>query len=245
MAKRGLALKVMALVALFITGCYSSHKEDINAFLRPRDPEALSNHTYVLQPPDEIEIQSSKVPELHLQRQQIRPDGIVSFEELGEFNAAGKTPSELAHTIKQKVYTLYSVPGQRPVDVRIVTYKSKVYYILGQVYFPGMKVLTGRDTVLKALSDARPSNLAWLDRVQVIRPSDDTNVKPKIFEVNFKKMQAHGDTTKNVMLEEGDVIYVPPTVLARIGLLVEELVSPIGRAFSTINIVQGPPARRD
>jgi hypothetical protein len=80
--------------------------------------------------------------------------------------------------------------------------------------------------------------MAWKERIQVIRPSADPNVKPRIFEVNLERMIVHGDTSKNVMLQEGDIIYVPPTILASIALKVEEAVRPIGRAFSTVNIVQ-------
>jgi hypothetical protein len=74
--------------------------------------------------------------------------------------------------------------------------------------------------------------MAWLERIQVIRPSADASVKPKIFEVNFDRMSAHGDTTKNVLLEEGDVIYVPPTVLAAIAMKIEEFIRPIAMAFT-------------
>ena len=179
-----------------------------------------------------------------MQQQQIRPDGKIMFEALGEIPAAGKTPKELANIMKEKIMLLYTLTGDNPVDVRIVAYKSKVYYVLGQVYFRGPQVATGRDTVLTALAKARPTTLAWIERVQVVRPSTDKNVKPKIFELNYDRMVAHGDTSKNVLLEEGDIVYVPPTVLATIGLKLEELLSPVGRAFSTVNIVQGPPDRR-
>ena len=139
---------------------------------------------------------------------------------------------------------LYTLTGDNPVDVRIVAYKSKVYYVLGQVYFQGPQEATGRDTVLSALAKARPTNLAWKERIQVVRPSINENIKPKIFELNYARMIAHGDTSKNVLLQEGDIVYVPPTVLASVGLIVEEFVSPIGRAFSTVNIVEGPPQYR-
>jgi len=225
-------------------GCFSSNPRDVEYFAKPRAKDVTTD-SYILQPPDEIEIYCSKVPELHLQSQRIRPDGKVTFEGLGEIHAAGKTPKELSDLMYEKILLLYTLTGEYPIDVHIVTYRSKFYYVLGQVYFSGPKVYTGRDTVLNAISTARPSNLAWLERVQVIRPSADKNVPPKIFEFNYDKMAAHGDTTKNVLLEEGDIIFIPPTVLAAIGLKVEELVSPIGRAFSTVNIVQGPPERRE
>jgi polysaccharide export outer membrane protein len=197
-----------------------------------------------MQPPDEVEIHCSKVPEVHLQRQQIRPDGKVAFEAIGEVQAAGKTPKELASLLYQKIVLLYALTGENPIDVRVVAYKSKVFYVLGQVYFEGVQESTGRDTVLTALAKARPTTLAWQGRIQIIRPSADKNDKPKIFELDYDEMIAHGDTSQNVLLQEGDIVYVPPTVLAAIGMKIEELVSPIGRAFSTINIVQGPPSYR-
>ena len=238
-------LPVVLLTFIVVAGgCSSSNRRDIEAFVIPSKVD-VSPDSYILQPPDEIEIHCSEVPEIHLQSQQIRPDGKVTFESLGEILAAGKTPNQLAELIHEKILLLYALTGEHPVNVRIVTYRSKWYYVLGQVYFSGPKIFTGRDTVLNAIAAARPSNLAWIERVRVVRPSADKNVKPKIFELNYNKMVAHGDSSKNVLLEEGDIIYVPPTVLAAIGMVVEELVSPIGRAFSTVNIVQGVPARRD
>lgn len=234
-------LQVVLLTFLVgLAGCFSSDRRDIEAFARPSKVDVTADG-YILQPPDEIEIHCSKVPEIHLQIQQIRPDGKVTFEGLGEFHAAGKTPKELAKLMYEKILLLYALTGEHPIDVRIVTYKSKFYYVLGQVYFPGPKIFTGRNTVLSAIAAARPTTLAWAERIQVIRPSADKNVRPKIFELNYDRMIAHGDVSKNVLLEEGDIVYVPPTVLGAIGLKVEELVSPIGRAFSTVNIVQRTP----
>ena len=93
-------------------------------------------------------------------------------------------------------------------------------------YQPGSKLYTGRDSVMSAISDAQPNPMAWLERVQVIRPSGDEKVKAKIFEVDFDRMMAHGELGKNVLLQEGDVIYVPPTILAAVGKTVQEIIGP-------------------
>ncbi len=210
-------IATLLVTAAGLTGCFSSHPKDIEAFLKPHQVNVAADK-YVLQPPDEIEIHCARVPELNMQRQRIRPDGRVSFENLGEFMAAGKTPAELGESMQKQMLTMYTLVGDKPIDVRIMAYQSKVYYILGQVNAPGPKVYSGRDTVLTAIAAAQPNPMAWLDRIQVIRPSADASVPPKIFEVNFDRMSAHGDATKNVILEEGDVIYVPPTVLAAIAM---------------------------
>ena len=60
----------------------------------------VSARNYTLHPPDEIEIHCSSVPEIDMQRQQVRPDGRIGFEAVGELYAAGKTPAQVATMIK-------------------------------------------------------------------------------------------------------------------------------------------------
>ena len=218
------------------SGCFWSNPADISAFVRP-DEVSVTAKEYLLQPPDEIEIHCVRVPEIHLQKQIIRPDGNVTFEGLGDVYVAGKTPAQVANILKTKVSELYTLSGTQPIDVRVAAFQSKFYYVLGQAYDPGKKRYTGRDSVLAVVAAARPNPMAWNTRIQVIRPSADPDVKAKIFEFNLEDVQNKGDLSKNVMLEEGDVIFIPPTPLAWVGLLVEELVRPIGRAFSTVSIV--------
>jgi polysaccharide export outer membrane protein len=195
---------------------------------------------YILQPPDEIEVHCVKVPEIDLQRQQIRSDGKVSFESVGEIEAAGKTPAQVANDLRTKILELYNLTGNHPIDVRVVAFRSKRIYVLGQVTTPGPQVYTGRDTVLGALALAgSPTVLAWVDRIQIIRPSSNPNVRPKIFEFDFDRAAAHGDASKDVLLQEGDIIYVPPTVLAAAAMKIEEFIRPIARAFSGYYITQG------
>lgn len=234
---RVLWLVVLSAIMISGTGCFSSHPKDIEAFLRPRQVSVTAKN-YILQPPDQIEIRCSKVPEIHLQRQQIRPDGMLSFEGLGEIEAAGRTVEEVANAVRARVLELYRIEGTRPVDIVLITFRSKVYYVLGEVYLPGKKEYTGRDSVLSALAEAQLNPMAWKQRVQVIRPSSDPNIRPKIFEIDYNKLVAHGDTSQNVLLQEGDVIYIPPTILAGIAQVIEEFARPIGRAFSTVTIVQ-------
>jgi len=199
---------------------------------------AVSTKHYILQPPDEVEIHCSKVPEVNLQRQRIRPDGKISFEGLGDIEAAGKTIEQVTNSLQTRVSELYKLVGNDPLDIRVVAFRSKSFYVLGQVYMPGPKDYTGRDTVLYAVSEARPNPMAWKQRIQVIRPSRDKSTKPKIFEVNYNKLVVHGDASKDVLLQEGDIVYVPPTVLAAISMKIEEFIRPLARAFSGAYIMQ-------
>jgi polysaccharide biosynthesis/export protein len=220
-----------------VTGCLSSHPEDIRAFLKPHEVDTTSD-SYILQPPDEIHVSCYRIPTINEQRQRIRPDGKISYEGIGEIQAAGRTPEQLTEEIRQKIIQLYKLTGEKPVDVVITVYKSKYYYVLGQVKSSGPRLYSGRDSVSKALSMAKPNQIAWLEKIQVIRPSSDINIKPAIFELNYDRMIAYGDNTKDVLLQEGDIVYVPPTVFGWLALKTEEFFRPIERAFSGAYIIR-------
>ena len=223
---------ILSLLTVSLTGCFSSNPKNLKAFLMPGKVD-VSTRNYILHPPDEIEIHCSSVPEIDMQRQQVRPDGRIGFEAVGELYAVGKTPAQVADELRTKILELYQVEGDHPVDVRVVAFRSKRIYVFGQVGSPGAQVYTGRDTVLGAIALAgSPTILAWKERIQVIRPSANKNVKAKIYEFNFDRAAAHGDATKDVLLQEGDIIYVPPTILAAAAMLIEEFMRPIARSFS-------------
>jgi polysaccharide export outer membrane protein len=229
----------LSLLTISITGCFSSNPKDIRAFLMPKDVD-VSMKDYLLHPPDEIEIHCSASAEIDGQTQQIRPDGRISFEGVGELYAAGKTPAQIANEIREMVLDLYQLEGNQPVNVRVVAFRSKRYYVLGQVGSPGPQVYTGRDTVLGAIALAgSPAVTAWVDRIQIVRPSSVKNIKPKIFEFDYDAAAAHGDGSKDVLLQPGDIVYVPPTVLAAAAMKIEEFISPIARAFSGYYMMGG------
>ncbi len=240
--KRASMAAILLLFITSITGCFSSNPDDIRAFVMPHKVDVTTDN-YIMQPPDTIEVHCADVPELDLQTQQIRPDGKISFEKFGEIDAAGKTPAQVANILRGKALELYQLEGNNPIDVRIVAFRSKRYYVFGQVNAPGAQVYSGRDTVMGAIALAGgPTVLAWVERIQVIRPSHDKNVKAKIFEVNFDRMSAHGEASTDVLLQEGDVIYVPPTVLAAAAMKIEEFIRPVARAFSGYYIASTPGA---
>ena len=227
-----------------VAGCFSSDPENIQAFAKPYEV-SVTTDKYVMQPPDEIEIHCVQVTEINMQREKIRPDGKISFERLGEFDVAGKTPKEVSIMLRERVAKLYTLPDDNAIDVRIAFYSSQFIYVLGQVMRPGPRLYTGREGVFNSIAEAQPNPLAWKQRVQVIRPSSDENEAPKVFEVDWDKMSAHGDLTKDVLLQEGDIIFVPPTVLAAIGMVLEEFITPIARAFYGWYLVQNPPTQTE
>jgi len=222
-------LAIVLVVFAGLSGC-DSNPNNIEAFARS-DQVTVNMEKYLLMPPDQIELFCAKIPEIHQQKQLIRPDGKISFEGLGEFEVAGKTPQQATEMLREKAISLYTLAGDHPIDLRIAIYQSHYYYVLGEVTKSGPRPCTGHDTLFTALGWAHPEVTGWTERVRVIRPSaDKKNVK--IFEVNYEKMIVKGDFSKDVVLEDGDIVYVRPTILAAIAMVVEEFVRPIGRALA-------------
>ena len=223
---------LLSLNFSFLAGCGTPYNAtDIEAFLKSSHP-GVTARNYILMPPDVIEIHCSKVPELHLQSQRIRPDGKISFESIGAVEVAGKTPTEVSNILRKKISSLFILPNEYPIDVRVTSYNSQFYHVLGEVGDPGPKPFTGHDTALDAISAAGLLVTGWKERIRIIRPSGIKAVKPKIFEFNLLKVTEHGDTSQDVLLRKGDIIYVPPTVMAAIAQGIAEFVTPIGIALS-------------
>lgn len=226
--------KVFSVFSVFLIlmanfGCKSTANiisPELMGTIKPYE-KSVTPEYYVLQPADEVTVLSSRIPELHEQVQTIRPDGKISFENVGEVSVAGKTPKEAAKLIAAHLSELYALQGENPIDVRLSINRSMYYYVIGQVAVPGAKIFTGRETTLSAISKAIPNLRAWEDKIQLVRLKTANDKVAKICEVKFDEMVKHGEMRYNFLLEEGDIIYVPPTILAAIGLTVAEIVSPI------------------
>ncbi len=210
-------------------GCTATptHRE-LSAFLK--DHEHLASGTEGrIGPGDQFKVESPRIQELHGRLFRVQADGRISARLVGEVRVVGMTSREIASKLEELYAPYYREPD---VHVTITDHDSSVFYVFGQVGANGAFKHSGRDTVLTALSRSQPNLIAWKQRVKVIRPShiDD---EIKMVEVNVDQIVKKGDTKMNLMLEPGDIVYVPPTPLGWIGLRLQELLYPVGPAMRT------------
>ncbi len=181
--------------------------------------------TYRVQPPDVIRVTAPAVKEIDATAAKIRADGKVTFNLIGEVYVAGLAPTEIAEELTSRLAKFYN-KGSFSVSVEVTDFQSKKYYVFGQVFGPGVKPYTGRDTVIKVLAEARLNDDAWPQRVVLIRPNEDPNVRQKVT-IDLKQMYMDGKVDQNFLLEEGDLVYVPPSPLAEFRITFERLMAPI------------------
>jgi polysaccharide export outer membrane protein len=146
---------------------------------------------------------------------------------------AGRTPEQIRADLQARAREFYE---DADVSLRVTDYRSKKIFVFGEVQVPGAYEYNGANTVLGTLARAQPNRLADPSRVQVLRPNADGELVARMT-VDLDKMVKDGDTALDAVLEEGDIIYVPPTTLAAIGLAFQQLLLPIQPAAS---VVAGP-----
>ncbi len=222
------AVLCAALYAAASLGC-NQHK-DLVVFLQSHE-HLVSSGRYRVAPPDAILISAPISPEIHLTQQRIRADGKISLRLLGEVKVVGLTPQEISSKLETLLGRYYNDPK---VSVQVMEYASQKFYVFGQVTTGGAFPYTGRDTVLDALAKAQPTYLAWQAQIRVIRPSAEKDKMHEII-VDLDKITHSGDLRLNVLLQEGDIVWVPPTPLAAIGLALQQVLFPFAEAAPAVS----------
>lgn len=219
---------VAGLVCFGCLGC-NQHK-DLVVFLRAHE-HLVSSGRYRVAPPDTIQISAPIAPEINDTQERIRADGKISLRLLGEVKVVGLTPQEIAAKLETLLSRYYNDPK---VNVQVIEYSSQKFYVFGQVTAIGPQPYTGRDTILDALAKAQPTYLAWSSQIRVVRPSAE---KDRIHEiiVDLDKMTQSGDLRLNVLLQDGDVVWVPPTPLAAVGLGAQQVFFPFFQAAPAVS----------
>jgi len=157
---------------------------------------------YLLGVGDLIEVQVWREAELS-RTLQVRLDGRISLPLLGDLEAAGKSPRELAARIEER----YRETLAEPSVTVILERSNQRYYVIGQVKQPGEFPLDGHLTVLQAL--ARSGGfLEWAktSNIAVIRRGGDGE---KFLPFDYDALVRRGDLGRQLLLAPGDTIVVP------------------------------------
>jgi polysaccharide export outer membrane protein len=134
----------------------------------------------------------------------VRPDGKVTMPLLGDMQAAGLTPMQLATSITEKLRKYVAEPR---VTVVVTQMNSQRFYIMGEVGRGGAFPLQARTTVLQALASAGGfTELADTKKIYVLRKENGKEVK---YPFNYKEVIKGNHREQNIIVKPGDTIVVP------------------------------------
>jgi polysaccharide export outer membrane protein len=172
------------------------------AVTAPAPAAGAAAESYVIGASDEINVNVWKEPTLSGSLL-VRPDGMISVPLLGDVQASGLTPLQLADQIQTKLKKFVQNPN---VSVVVTQIHSKVVYLLGEVGKKGPIEMTPGMTLLEAIGSAGGlTDFANAKKIYILR--DEAGKHEKI-PVQYKAA-LKGDSTLNLVLKAGDTIVVP------------------------------------
>ncbi|MGC2518188.1 MAG: XrtA/PEP-CTERM system exopolysaccharide export protein [Burkholderiales bacterium] len=138
----------------------------------------------------------------------VRPDGKISVPIIGDVEAGGRTPSEVAESIKMKLSAYIREPNVAVIvtELRSTEFLTRVR-VTGAVRTP--KSIPHRQgmTVLDAVLEAGGVNdFASANRTKLYRKTKD---RTEVIEIELGDILNKGRLQTNLLLRPGDVITVP------------------------------------
>lgn len=134
--------------------------------------------------------------------------GHISYLFLDKVPALGKTIEEVREYIKNELKTYYRYPV---VIISPLGFTNNSYTILGEVNQPGVKSIQGNATILTAIAYAGGFTTKIFKETTI----DQSDLRQSFLArngeyvpVDFEKLIEEGDTSQDVLLEDGDFIYI-------------------------------------
>ena len=169
---------------------------------------ALAAGEYIMSPGDKLMITVTGYEEYSSNPTQpesayiVRPDGRISFPLVGTIDTTDKTVGQFTEELRTKLAEYLVNPD---VSVNLIQWGTTRVFVLGEVNKAGLYELNKSHRVLDAIGAANGfTKDAAKKKVYLIRDGDEK----KTTQLNFNDYLTKGDLKQNVVLHEGDCLYL-------------------------------------
>ena len=169
---------------------------------------ALAAGEYIMSPGDKLLITVTGYEEYSSNPTQpesayiVRPDGRISFPLVGTIDTTDKTVGQFTEELRTKLSEYLVNPD---VSVNLIQWGTTRVFVLGEVNKAGLYELNKSHRVLDAIGAANGfTKDAAKKKVFLIRDGDEK----KTTQLNFNDYLTKGDLKQNVVLHEGDCLYL-------------------------------------
>jgi len=152
--------------------------------------------------------------EVHLT---VSSQGMINVPFIGPVKAEGLTITELEPLVKEPLAKDYFVDPE--INLRIAEYHSLQYYLSGAVKSPGLYEMDSETTLMELIAKAggvlpERGNIAYLLRestnhIAAGKDIDSLLSYKEPIKINLKGLLDKGDMSHNMILQPGDVVYIP------------------------------------
>lgn len=213
-------IPITQIDAAWVRDQTSSRTNEALALARPYEPYRVGPRdvlTITVWDHPELTIPAGEFRSADISGYRVGEDGMLFYPYVGVITAAGKTVEELRLLLTGGLAPFIAKPQ---LDVRVATFRSQRTYVVGELIKPGVQAITDIPlTVAEALDRAGgPSTAADLSRASLARDG-------KTYRIDLNALYQEGDTTQNVLLQDGDVLNIPDRAQNKI-LVMGEVLKP-------------------
>ena len=137
---------------------------------------------------------------------QVRPDGRISMPIIRDIMAVGKTPTQLAEEMTNKLKEYVQNPV---VAVSLKEVRGSNVFVLGEVAHPGRFPLLSKTTLLQGITIAGGfTPIAARNQIVIFRFTEKAPGMKRLT-ASYDEIVLRGGVTENFELKSGDTIVVP------------------------------------
>ena len=164
--------------------------------------------TYVIGAGDQLNVFVYDSPQLSM-AVPVRPDGRISTPLVPEIVAAGKTPSQLARDLTERLKEYVKEPNVTVIVSGFVGAPDRQIRVIGEATEPQAVPYRSRMTVLDVMIMAKGlTRFAAGNRAMIVRGDGDRQEK---IPVRLNDLLKDGDISQNVDMRPGDTLIIPQT----------------------------------
>ena len=158
---------------------------------------------YTVGPKDLLDIRVLEIPELNVERR-VSDGGAIELPLLGEIPVSGMTASQIRARVESLLTAKYV--NRANVSIVIKEFANKPVSIVGAVEKPGSLNISGRWTLLQAISAAGGITADAGRKIYILRKAD--NGLSDILEINTEDLLRSASSNWNIPLVPGDIVNI-------------------------------------
>jgi polysaccharide export outer membrane protein len=211
---RAISLVAVLMAALSVAACSPSKPPMIPATTMARSPDnakptdTTPNDQYVIGAGDSLSVFVYRNSDLSEPGVSVRPDGRISVPLIEDITASGKTPTQLAREIEDRLKKYIQDPNVTVIVRSFIGPSDRQIKVIGEATEPAAIPYRDHMTLLDVMIATKGlTKYAAGNRAEIVRREADG--KQTSINVRLNDLIKNGDISQNMEMQPGDTLIIP------------------------------------